>query len=428
MGKPLIMTEIFTDKRHKITIDKPGADNYIKISYPLKYGIYSEIETDDAVLQFNRNHEIIRARGKDNDWIQPTEWLKRSMGNDWIYYSTGGYTGVFEATGEYYLPNLPYPTNSLLGGKPLKTPSVKRITQAWHDKVLEVKSQVNHAHPAVQEFLAKAVANTPEKLEKKARSLFDISDGRITVMPPDARHVDYDIIPLTISHGCIYKCKFCRIKTDQPFSVVSKADIDFKINRLKDFYARDIINYNGIFLGEHDALNADPETIIFSATRAFQAFDLKNSYMKTPRLFMFGSVDSLLKTPDYLFQQLNTSGYHTHINIGLESADQETLDRIGKPILVEQVINAFDKMQEINRLFHSIEITANFIMDESLPKGHYPSFLSLVRDKIDHPRPKGSIYLSPLRINAPSRSVLFQFNELKRLSRLPTYLYIIQRL
>ncbi len=427
-GQPLIMTEIFTDTHHKITIDKPGADTYIKISYPIKYGIYSEIETEDAVLQFNRNHEIIRARGKDSDWIQPTEWVKRSMGNDWIYYSTGGYTGVFEATGEYYLPNLPYPTNSLLGGKPLKTPSVMRITQGWHDMVQTVRSQVIHTQPTVQEFLEKVVANTPEKLEDKARILFDISDGRITVMPPDARHVDYDIIPLTISHGCIYKCKFCRVKTDQPFSVISRADIDLKIKRLKSFYTRDIINYNSIFLGEHDALNADPDTLIYSAIRAFQAFNLDNAYMKTPRLFLFGSVDSLLKAPTHLFEQLNTSGYLTHINIGLESADQETLDRIGKPILVKDVIKAFDKMQDINRRFSGIEITANFIMDDSLPKGHYPSFLSLVRDKIDRPRDKGSIYLSPLRINAPSRSVLFQFNELKRLSRLPTYLYIIQRL
>jgi len=85
-------------------------------------------------------------------------------------------------------------------------------------------------------------------------------------------------------------------------------------------------------------------------------------------------------------------------------------------------------MQEINQHYPRIEITANFIMDDTLPKEHYSSFLALVRDNIPRPRDKGAIYLSPLRINAPSRSVLFQFNELKRHSHLPTYLYIIQRL
>ena len=420
------MAKIFTDTHHKITLDKPGADTYIKISYPLKYGIHSEIETRDAVLQFNLNHEIVRARGKDDKWIQPTEWLKRSMGNDWVYYSTGGYTGVFEATGEYYLPNLPYPTNSLLGGKPLKESSVIRITHTWHDMVQAVKATL--PHPEVQSFLERVLANTPKVLEQKARNLFDIADGRITVMPPDARHVDYDIIPLTISHGCLYKCKFCRVKTDQPFSMASETEILSKINRLKKLYSRDIVNYNGLFLGEHDALNAHADLILFAAATAYQKFDFKHSYMKGARLFMFGSVDSLLKAPEYLFKQLNRLDYATHINIGLESANQETLDRIGKPITTTQVVKAFDKMQEINRQYDRIEITANFIMDETLPRGHYSSFLSLVQDKVPRTRNKGCIYLSPLRINAPSRSVMFQFNELKRHSHLPTYLYIIQRL
>ncbi|SMC36718.1 Radical SAM superfamily protein [Desulfocicer vacuolatum DSM 3385] len=419
---------IFTDEHHKICLDKPGADTYIKISYPLKYGRYSEIETRDAVLQFNLNHEIVRARGKDSKWIQPTEWLKRSMGNDWVYYSTGGYTGVFEATGEYYLPNLPYPTNSLLGGKPLKEPSVMRITHHWYDILQAVKAQCNRPHPAVQSFLEQAVANTPKILEQKAQQLFDIADGRITVMPPDARHVDYDIIPLTISHGCIYKCKFCRVKTNAPFSMASETEILSKIARLKKLYGNDLVNYNGLFLGEHDALNAHAGLILFAADSAFKAFDFKNAYMKGARLFMFGSVDSLLKAPPYLFEKLNALDYRTHINIGLESANQETLDRIGKPITTDQVLRAFDKMQQINGQYDRIEITANFIMDDTLPKAHYTTFLSLVRDKVPRPRDKGSIYLSPLRINAPSRSVLFQFNELKRLSHLPTYLYIIQRL
>ena len=48
----------------RITLNRRGADEYTKISYPLKYGIYSEIETQDAVLQFNLNHEIIRIKGK----------------------------------------------------------------------------------------------------------------------------------------------------------------------------------------------------------------------------------------------------------------------------------------------------------------------------------------------------------------------------
>ena len=65
----------------------------------------------------------------------------------------------------------------------------------------------------------------------------------------------------------------------------------------------------------------------------------------------------------------------TYINIGLESADQETLDRIGKPITENQVQEAFWRSQDINDRYSSIEITANFIMDENLPDNHYKKIL-----------------------------------------------------
>jgi len=117
-----------------------------------------------------------------------------------------------------------------------------------------------------------------------------------------------------------------------------------------------------------------------------------------------------------------------YINIGLESADQETLDALGKPLSAKQVGEAFARMQDINNRFQTVEITANFIMDENLPVQHYPSILDLIRDRQVFTRPKGTIYFSPLTFNQPSRARLFEFNRLKVLSRFPTFLYIIQRL
>ncbi len=444
----------------RITLNKQGADQYTKISFPLKYGIFSEIETSDAILQFNLNHEIIRAKGKSSQWIQPSEWVKRSMGNDWIYYSTGGYTGVFEAIGEYYLPNLPYPTNSLIGGKPFNEPAVKQLLQSWHEIVVKsldsVRSSVREALKTKQaedesnsltcsetdlylyddiiKFLDHALLNTPEVLQKKAESLFKTSGCRVTVMPPDARHVDYDIIPLIVSDGCLYKCKFCRIKSDRPFAVRTSEQILDQIEQLKEIYGKDIANYNSIFLGDHDGLNAEnslystSSTILRAAEEAYKHFKFDKSYMKGANLFMFGSVDSLMNASYDLFKSLNKLPYKSYINIGLESADQETLDLIGKPLTVLQVEEAFNEIQRINGLFENIEVTSNFIMDENLPNGHYPSFLRLVRESISRPKDKGAVYLSPLRINKPSREVLFEFNRLKTLSRVPTFLYIIQRL
>jgi hypothetical protein len=422
------MTESYGNKETLITLYKEGSSTYTKISYPVRYGVYSEIKTRDAVLHFNLNHEIVRAVGRTRQWIHPNEWLKRTRGDDWVYYSNGGYTGVFEATGEYYLPNLQYPTNAIIGGKPFKEPAVMDLTEAWHQRLVKIRESVNGVPSPIGRFLDQACANTPETLKKRAQQLFEISGGRVTVMPPDARHVDYDIMPLGISQGCLYKCRFCRIKTDQPFALKTREEITQQILALKKLYNKDIPNYNSLFLGEHDALAAGRELIVFAAEQSLALLGLDRANLGGSNLFLFGSVDSLLDADPDLFDQLNRLFSNTYINIGLESADQETLDKLGKPITVAQVKQAFEAIQAINHRYPNIEITCNFIMDESLPKGHYPSFLRLVREKFPHAKSKGTVYLSPLTINRPSREMVFEFNRLKCLSRLPTFLYIIQRL
>ncbi len=127
---------------YRVTLYKKGADTYAKTRHPVAHGLYHEIRTPDAVLQFNLYNEIVRARGLDEGWPSDREWLKRTLGDDWVYYSTGGYGGrhetfgagslpqpirfhiptlyseIFRATGEYYLPNLSYPSNAILGDQP----------------------------------------------------------------------------------------------------------------------------------------------------------------------------------------------------------------------------------------------------------------------------------------------------------------------
>ncbi len=422
------MTEIFRQKDIRITLDKRGADQYAKVSYPQRYGVFSEIETADAVLQFNLNHEIVHLRGKGRGWPHPQEWLKRTMGNDWIYYSTGGYTGVFEAIGEYYLANTPYPTNSLLGGQPFLLPAVSGITNGWYSLLREAADMVEAAPDSIRDFFTRVLENDPDTLQKKAEALFEISGGRVTVLPPDSRHVDYDVIPIHIAEGCLYKCRFCRVKTNLPFRQKSREEIDLQIKGLQEWYGKNLANYNSIFLGEHDALCASPGLIIETIEKAHAAFGFPAANMKGGNVFLFGSIDSLLNAPEQLFADMARLPCSVYLNVGLESADQESLDRLGKPVTVALVVEAFARMQEINSRYATIEVTANFIMDENLPDNHYPAFLQLVRDGLSRVKSKGCVYLSPLRIGHPSRSLVMEFHRLKILSRLPTFLYIIQRL
>ncbi|MCG8632551.1 MAG: radical SAM protein [Desulfobacterales bacterium] len=418
----------YSDNDLSIELNCLGSREYTKISYPVKYGIFSRLETRDLILEFNQNHEIRHARSKTRSWPDPQEWLKRTTGNDWVYYSTGGYAGVFESIGEYYLPNLMYTTNSLLGGKPFNEPEVARLSLDWHHTLAGIPLNRAGMPPHIRDWAEKIQSRTPADLDAKAGALFKISGGRTTVLPPDARHSDYDVIPLTIADGCLYKCKFCKVKNKKQFTPRTRADIDRQLNELKTLYADDLINYNSLFLGEHDALNAPADLILYAARTAHGALNFGKSVMKHPRLCFFGSVDAVLNAEERLFKELDTLPFNTCINIGLESADPATLEKIGKPVTAEKVTQAFDRMQAVNKTYHRVEMTCNFIMDEDLPPGHTTAMMALVRDRQRFTRPKGCVYLSPLRFGRPSREVLFDFYSLKTRSRLPMFLYIIQRL
>lgn len=403
-----------------------GSRSYTKMSFPVHCGSYHIIETRSHIFHFNLNHEIIRARSKGSDWGHPHEWLKRTAGNDWVYYSTGGYAGVFEAIGEYYLPNFRYPTNNILGGTPFKLPDVTELVDGWYDMVAALlpASQDDDQH----RFIKSVLRNTPSLLQAKGEKLHDIIGGVVSVLPPDARHVDYNVIPLTISRGCLYKCRFCKVKNSTPYRELPAAEIDHQLISLKELYGCDLTNYNSLFLGEHDALQADPRLLVQTVERALTGLGLTHSAIDGGNVFLFGSVFSFLGADPGLFHALDRLPGKIFINIGLESADQQTLDRLGKPISAQNVKEAFARMLNINKTYPSIEVTANFIMEDDLPESHYPSVLALIRDSLVRNCPKGTIYFSPLRFAQPSRSRLFEFNRLKVASRLPTYLYTIQRL
>jgi len=418
----------FVNGAGRIDIFKRGLVRYEKTSYPSRTGIYHEIETADARLHFNLNGEIIRLIGKNRDWPHPQEWLKRTVGNDWIYYSTGGYTGVFETTGEYYLPNLPYATNNHMGGNPFAIAGVKNQLDSWQERAggaLEQTAGVSARLAAVAE---KVTVNTPARLAETGARFHLLTDGAVSVLPPDTRHVDYQVIPLPISRGCLYKCGFCRVKNNSRFRELRPDEIEQKIDGLRTLYGSDLINYNAVFLGDHDALNSDPDLIRFAMMLAHRALSLGDSFVQDSHTFMFGSVTSLLKHDLNFYRALDALPGRLYINIGLESAHQETLDVLQKPISAAAVETAFERLVDINASCPTIEVTANFVTHPTLPQGHYQAMLSLIRDRINTPRPKGCIYLSPLQFDNPSRARLFDFYKLKRLSRLPLFMYTIQRL
>jgi len=418
----------FNDKL--ITVHKKGASFFSKVSYPIRYGCFHEINTSGFIYQFNLNGEVKFIQGKHRSWPDPNEWLKRTVSNDWIYYSAGGYQGIYSFVGEYYLPYFQYPCNTIFRNNPFGSDHVESAIQSLDPLLasLETIGSGPEVPRAIMDFTAIASRNTHAVLTGQSAELHSIIGSPITVLPPDTRHVDYEVIPITIADGCLYNCGFCSVKQRKKFSTRSKKNIEQQISTLKAFYKNDLGNYNSIFLGQHDALQAGINLIEYAAAQAFETFDMEHAYIKEPRLFMFGSVDSLLNADASIFNTLNRLPFYTYINIGLESADADTLHQLKKPLTVQKIDAAFSRMIEINRSYANLEISANFLLSLDFHEPHYASILRLIRDRLDRFYNKGNIYLSPMNPGSDKKEIQETFTVLKNQSRLPTHVYLIQRL
>lgn len=412
-----------------IEVEKKGANKYVKVSYPQAYGIYTEISTPNYIFDLDLNEQIKYLRAKTPSWPHPQEWLKRTKGNDWVYYFSGGYTDIYDSMGEYYLPCLPYPTNTLWNRDPFSDKAVLDAIRAWQNlsSALEKMLQQEKFPRDLQERISRIKFNTPQELWKQTLNFFSILQGRVSVLPPECRHVDYDCIPVIVADGCLYNCRFCSVKSNMEFSSRTRRQIQTQIKNLRDFYSRDLNNYCALFLGMHDALNCRKELLEFSALEAYEQFEFEKSYLRDSSLFLFGSVDSFLAAREDLFCMLNKLPYWTYINLGLESADQATLDYLGKPVQADKVEEAFLRMLDINKKYKNIEVTCNFILDTGFSERHWELLLKLVRDSLPFHYNKGEVYLSPLNTSY-KRAQIKKFKEIKKRSRLPTYLYLIQRL
>ncbi|MDV6253465.1 hypothetical protein [Vibrio sp. EA2] len=297
-------TAQYQDKSIRITLNKHGQSDYIKQRSPITYGLYTEVETKSMLLRFNLCNEIIQAQGRDDTWPCDQEYLKRTAGNDWVYYSTSGYAGRWETitdaafsanvrfrvpdpyqeiqstTGEYYRANLPYASNGITGDDPFSLPSVQHIITGWHRELRRIYNTAPGMPKPFQNFLASAIKNSPEQLAHNSRQLFSATGGRTSVLPPDTRHVDYNVIPLNISRGCLYKCRFCSVKNEMKYVALSRDAISEQIKQLTAVYGVNLYNYNAIFLGDHDALNVTADVILSTITEAKQAFQLHRSFMR----------------------------------------------------------------------------------------------------------------------------------------------------
>jgi hypothetical protein len=417
----------------KVILNQEGSKKYTKVSYPIRYGRYAEMEYGEFRFLFNRNGEVKFIVGQGRDWPHPSEWLKRTIGNNWVYYSTGSYyTGVVDLFGEYYLPCPAYPTNSLFKENPFSRQAVIKALEEFDQigpRLLSLAEKISApGDEAMKDFLNRVSRNSTDQLRQKADWLQRILKARISVLPPDCRHVDYDVIPLMVNDGCLYNCSFCEVKSGMDLSCRSRQEITEQLQALKEFFGTDLRNYNSVYLGQHDALGASPDDILFAADQAYTILDIKKSYMQEPRLFLFGSAESFLDKDEDFWHHMNSLPFHTYANIGLESFDDAALRLFKKPVPSAVMQKAFKRMQRINKSYENIEVTANILIGEDLPASHIPALTAHIDEAVKKNAAKGCIYISPLKGSRNTKKLLEQFRLIKQKSRIQTFLYLIQRL
>jgi tRNA A37 methylthiotransferase MiaB len=89
-----------------------------------------------------------------------------------------------------------------------------------------LKGLISRAIPKnLKDVLSRVVENDARALKLRSKRLHRLIGRRVTVLPPDTRHVDYEVIPLMVADGCLYKCGFCRVKSGQDFAPRAREDI-----------------------------------------------------------------------------------------------------------------------------------------------------------------------------------------------------------
>lgn len=270
-----------------ITLDRKGTGRISRNPFLKHRGRHARIRTRDHEFVFTPGGEIRFIRGLGTDWPHPSEQLKRTHGNDWVYYSVGDDStenGIISWMGEYYLPCLPYPSNAVWDLNYRENPAIMTAFAAWSQLFADLWD-LNHRRafsPDISEFVQKILAMDDQALFNRAKTLKRIVNTDVSVLPPDARHVDYDLIPLVVADGCRYRCRFCCVKSSQAFRVRTGSEIDEQIRSLKAFYKENSGNCNAVFLGNHDALAAGGPAVVHTACKAFEAFGLNEGRRPKP--------------------------------------------------------------------------------------------------------------------------------------------------
>lgn len=425
------MKEWHGDELHFL-YDLRGPSTPRRASYPVHYGYFCEVQEGPWRCRFLPGGAAKYLWGHgERHWPHPAEWLKYSLGGQAYYYSIGDYEGLWSLYGEHQLPCTEKGFRPPLAPRPFTDPRVQAARHWLAGLPPRLAELSDRAPPSLTAWLARAASPDADPQER-ARRLQRILGSAPMVLPPDCRFLDYDVVPLVLADGCRLGCRFCCLDSPGPLRVRARTELVRQLRELRLLLAEDLVEYAGVFLGNHDALAAGWEAVAEAAELAWRELDLAHSRLRPRRLFLFASASSLLEVPAAAWRRLSRLPFELSINVGLESPHPRLLAELGKPLDPAQVEAALARLLEVNRSQPDIEVSANFLLFGQAPlqRLQHQALVELLRRLAPRRRGRGAIYLSPVRTRGGEllgdwsrRRLITEIHRLKLELPLPTYLY-----
>ena len=118
----------------------------------------------------------------------------------------------------HYLPFFSYPSNSPWKYNPFGDFIIQKALAAGSRIVADLRPLLSNGVPSrIKNFVGRILRHHTSTLSRQTEKLHQIIGGPVSVLPPDTRHVDYEVIPLMIADGCLYHCDFCCVKSRLSF-------------------------------------------------------------------------------------------------------------------------------------------------------------------------------------------------------------------
>ena len=375
-------------KEIKIIKDLMGIDECGLFSFPVRYGIYHQVEIYDLVLHFSPSWRLTHIQSKNQAWPHPLEWIKIGLGGTKIYYSAIAYGDIAALFQQHYIPICEtYPQIA-----PYENPFKLKI-------VKDVIRKTDNLPYIFKNYGFNEIANGLFNWRNfYINGIFKLLKSKVSILPPDTMICDYQVLPVVISTGCLHNCGFCTVKDGTEFKKRKIKDIIEELEGLKDIFAKDLSQIKGVFLGNLDSLHCEDE-LIFKVI-----YESKRVFPKIKNFFLFGSVTSFLKKKESFFKELENLSSNFFINIGIESLDEDTIRLLKKPETQKDIINTWHRISYLNKKFLSSEITVNILISEKFKNAHLDKLINTLSRESSFP--KGTIYLSSL--NEPYKRVHFE--------------------